>query len=288
MGKTYKKIKKGGLKTRKNICSPSSNIHKLTSNTCMTPDIVLKIKKTYNDEHPLSKINTNDPIKIFKNLRQRFKCDMDTCWLEKIGDKAVKSEIKKRIFIPKRPVQWTKTPNEWLSNYDILNVIKQYEEAYPEFYFIGPTPIDFEKKLNGSCVTRELCSFHLGSVSSKKQIGIIFNLDEHDEPGSHWVSMYIDIDNKKIYYFDSASTEIPKEIESFKNRLIQENGDFYFLSNSVEHQKGNTECGMYSLYFIIQMLLSKNRLKLFNNRFNNDSYKITDKNIEEYRSIYFY
>jgi len=70
--------------------------------------------------------------------------------------------------------------------------------------------------------------------------------------------------------------------------LIQENGDFYFLSNSVEHQKGNTECGMYSLYFIIQMLLSKNRLKLFNNRFNNDSYKITDKNIEEYRSIYFY
>jgi hypothetical protein len=255
----------------------------------MTDETIAKLKDNYNQEHPLTKIKTNDTKKVYKLLkRKNSHCKTDMCWVNSIQNKRVQKEIKEKIFIPERPTEWKKKPTEWLSNFDILEVLNQYETAYPFFRFIGPSPIDFEKKTYDGCITPDLCSFHLNSSSLHfSQVGIVFNLDEHDEPGSHWVSMYIDIQHKHIYYFDSATAEIPKEIEAFKNRLIQERPDFTFLSNTVEHQRGNTECGMYSLFFIIQMLKSKNRLSLFHKRFNNERKKITDKTVQEYRKIYF-
>ena len=41
------------------------------------------------------------------------------------------------------PVAWRKDPDKWLDSNDIENVMKQYEEAFPYFDFMGPFPIDF-------------------------------------------------------------------------------------------------------------------------------------------------
>jgi hypothetical protein len=32
------------------------------------------------------------------------------------------------------------------------------------------------------------------------KIGIIFNLDNHNESGSHWVSLFIDLEDKFVLY----------------------------------------------------------------------------------------
>ena len=43
----------------------------------------------------------------------------------------------------------------------------QYELAYPNFSFIGPTPIDFDKENvneKGKCVWEELCNFSLSDM----------------------------------------------------------------------------------------------------------------------------
>ena len=48
------------------------------------------------------------------------------------------------LFAPFHPDEWKQNPSAWLSNHDIFNVLAQYEKAYPEFHFIGPTPIDFD------------------------------------------------------------------------------------------------------------------------------------------------
>jgi hypothetical protein len=285
----------GGGKTLKNVCSPHSNIHKINPETCLTPDAIKKIKTNYNEKNPKSAITIDNPQNVFKSLKQKLKCSAkldststtDLCWIKNIDNPNLQKEIKKKIFIPEKPTEWKKNPTEWLSNFDIMDVLKQYEEAYPYFRFIGPSPIDFDKNISGSCVNRDLCLFKINPTDSKQQIGIIFNLDKHDEPGSHWVSMYIDIGDKHIYYFDSASTSVPNEIGAFKDRLIKENPDFSFVSNDIEHQKGNTECGMYSLYFIIKMLLSKSRRALYNSHFNNGKNRITDKMVEDYRNVYF-
>ena len=41
------------------------------------------------------------------------------------------------------------------------------------------------------------------SLMEANKIGVIFNLDKHDQSGSHWVAMFIDLENKFFFYFDS-------------------------------------------------------------------------------------
>jgi len=185
------------------------------------------------------------------------------------------------------PQKWKTNPNEWLSNKDILDVIQQYEEAFHYFHFVGPTPIDFDAMVTPSqCVTEEMCQFNIDNEQKrgKQFVAIVFNLDKHNESGSHWTSMFIDIPQQTIYYFDSAHNNVPAEVKTFVKRVAPE---FAFFSNRVQHQRGNTECGMYSLYFIIQMLVSKHRKRLFANRFNHPSHRINDKTVETFRKIYF-
>jgi hypothetical protein len=196
----------------------------------------------------------------------------------------MRKQIKTHIFAPKHPPAWNTNPDEWLSNFDIFEVTKQYESTYPEFKMIGPTTIDFDTKIpeyGGKCVMEDLCRFSLETFikANKTKIGIVFNLDRYYESGSHWVSMFIDLKNKFIFYFDSADNEIPSEIWQSKpnnmqtlplvNRIIQQGKElenpihFKFYNNrGVRHQNGNTECGMYSLFFIITMLTGKLTEKL--------------------------
>ena len=54
---------------------------------------------------------------------------------------------------------------------------------------------------------------------------------------------------------------------------------FNFKENKIKHQTGDTECGVYSLYFIIHMLKdSAKKLK---------TQKISDRQMETYRNVYF-
>ena len=95
----------------------------------------------------------------------------------------------------------------------------------------------------------------------KTKIGITFNLDKHHQRGSHWVSLFVDLDDRFIFYYDSAGNDIPEEIDNLRKRLMKQSLELkkkmklkFYKNYPVEHQYGNTECGMYSLFFIITML----------------------------------
>ena len=78
--------------------------------------------------------------------------------------------------------------------------MKQFEKKHNNFEFIGPSPIDFDDhEMFGECVWEELCKFDLQQKmrDKKEKIGIIFNLDPHDKPGSHWVAMFVNIPKEK-------------------------------------------------------------------------------------------
>ena len=62
--------------------------------------------------------------------------------------------------------------------------MRQYEEKYPDFEFLGPSPIDFDThKMHGECVWDELYKFSLKKTKDDgiKKVGIIFNLDPIDK-----------------------------------------------------------------------------------------------------------
>jgi len=231
-------------------------------------------------------------MEIWSKLKENMEhiCDTEACWLrQKFIDHNLDSELRNYTFAPKSPAKWKKNKNEWLSSVDIEKVMKQYEKAFPHFVFIGPTPLDFDKKkLYNTCVWDELCKFNLNKYlkKNKTKIGIIFNMDPHYKDGSHWMAMMIDIPRQIIYYFDSNGDKCPKEIKKLVDRIkqqgLQVNINFKFYENHpYEHQKGDTECGIYTLYFISEILQGKKDYKFFT------SQRITDDDMEKYRKIFF-
>lgn len=269
------------------VCGPNSS----KKYTCYSSESLHKLKELWNKRHPDAKITATEDKKIWDSLRKNMEniCDSESCWLRQHFSKHnLSNELKYYTFAPKAPKEWKKNINEWLSSVDIENVMKQYEDKYPQFAFLGPSPIDFDaQKMYGECVWEELCHFNLMDMlkKHKKKIGVVFNLDEHWKDGSHWVSLFIDVPTKQICYFDSGGDDVPKEVTKFVKR-IQHQGkelgiDFKFHKNyPFEHQMEDTECGIYCIYFIVSMIQNPN-FKRFKDK------RITDKEMEKYRHVYF-
>ena len=290
------RIKRGsGGKTkiiRKINCSPKPK-DKLNNFTCYTNNDLIKLRDLWNARHPDVKITSNSPKEIHKKISEHLKdiCNNEACWLKQ---KTIFGKLDSDLadsFAPESPEEWKKNPNEWLSSTDIMKVMKQYEKAYKCFDFIGPSPIDFDtRQLYGECVWEELCNFNLEKMikNGKTKIGIIFNTDPHNKPGQHWISLFINIQKGDIFFFDSTGDDSPPEIKKLINRIKKQgfamNPPIKFTIDSnegIEHQYGNTECGVYSIFFIVHMLedkMTENYLK---------THILKDEYIEEFRHIYF-
>jgi len=188
------------------------------------------------------------------------------CLLDKapINDE-LKKDLRKQYLRPRRPKAWDSDPDMWLDNYNIMAVMKQYEEAIPWFKFLGVFPIDFSApdpyKHDGGqkCLYNELCSIQLKKEYEKgiRGIGIIFNLDPHYKGGSHWVGLFIDIHNikkPKVSYFDSYGYKTPPLIARLMRSLKLQINTCELGFNARRFQYGDSECGMFSMYFIICMI----------------------------------
>jgi len=261
--------------------------------TCYEDETLYKLRDLWNERHKDDPIQTNDSKEIWSILKDKMKnvCNKESCWLKQ---QFVEGKLDKELansFAPKSPSEWKKKPNEWLSSMDILNVMKQYEKTYKCFEFIGPSPIDFDtRKMYGSCVWDELCNFNLNDQinNGKTKIGIVFNTDPHNKPGEHWISMFINIRKGQIFFFDSVGNKCPKEVLQFVERIKKQGEQlskpivFKFDENyPVEHQYGNTECGIYSIFFIVHMLEDKITSHYLKTHILKDEY------MQNFRKIYF-
>ena len=175
-----------------------------------------------------------------------------------------KEYLQKTYLRPSMPDTWKNDPDMWLDSTNIEAVMKQYEEARPDFKFMGPFPIDFaapdpyEKSSGGQpkCLIREICGFEIKEAEKNgiRYVGTIYNLDPHFKDGSHWVATFIDMPMHKCYYFDSYGYEPPKQIEKFMKWLTTQDPKMKLAYNARRFQLQGSECGMYSMYFIIRML----------------------------------
>jgi len=160
---------------------------------------------------------------------------------------------------PAYPEAWKEKPKEWLDSNDIRYVMEQYQEARPEFMFLGPFPIDFaspDPQQKDSCLIEEMCELNVDreEARGKKYIGIVFNLDPHDKDGSHWVAAFIDIVKNKCYYFDSYGMRPPNQIYRFMQWLTIQEPTMELARNGARFQRSKSECGMFCMYFIASML----------------------------------
>ena len=176
----------------------------------------------------------------------------------------IKDRLEKEYLRPAMPEEWKNDPDTWLDSNNIADVLNQYEEAYPKFEFMGPFPIDFAapdpyNKMVQKCLMTEICELRIAKAlqNGTESIGIVYNLDPHFKSGSHWVANFIDIKNKQCYYFDSYGMEPPPQVAKFMKWLTTQDPGMKLSYSSRRLQYKNTECGVYSTYFIIRMLLGE-------------------------------
>jgi len=300
--RSNKKYRSKTIKFRPMNCSPTVKGKTPVAESCFTDEILFTLKEYYNKHHKENGIVATDPKGIWIELKNKLStCSKEDCWLSEIDDPLVRTKIDQFIFAPDRPSDW-KT-NAWLSNLDIVAVLRQYEKSNKNFKILGPTPINFDSRLpelNGSCVWEDLCNFSLSEYLAKgiTKLGVVFNLDKYGKKGSHWVSMFMDLEDKFIFYLDSAGDRIKKPIHKFVKRVIKQAKELpepmkmeFYQNCPTEHQMGESECGMYALYFIITMLTGEteklkfinadDKIKFFKNK------RIPDQYVNKYRKIYF-
>lgn len=265
------------LKFKKLNCHPKNRTKKYS---CYDDNTLVMFKNLWNKKYTTNQIVSTDVMSIWKELQQKIpSCSDEKCWSDQLN-------VQTNAFSPKSPKDWE--TNKWLSNFDIEAVLKQYKEAYPNFEYLGPSPIDFDEILGSSCVEDKLCKLNIADKIKNKinKIGISINLDKHTGNGTHWVTLFIDIEKKYIFYFDSCGKKVPTEIKKLMDRIEEQCKSLgikmtQYDSLNMSHQSGTTECGMYSLYCIINLLEGKHTIKYFK------THRIPDKDVERYRRVYF-
>lgn len=261
--------------------------------SCLTPSALMKLVSAWNKStpNPSYKIKTSDKnqneiyeemVKIFKQTNSRLMPEhewWEQPWVTENLSSSEIEEIKEEHYAPEAPDSWHQNPTEWLSTLDIDAKLEQYEDKYPEFKYFGATPIDFDLKgPGGTCQVNSLCNINLKELlkqrTPKKYVGVVFNLDKHDEPGSHWIAMFVNIPKREINYWDSYGIEPPVEVKELMNKIEKQGLDLNMKLkiqiNKKRHQYKNSECGVYSCNFIIQQLEGKTYDQVINNIVNDD------------------
>lgn len=260
----------------------SCHPRKLHQSSCYEKKDLELLRNQWNRKYPTRKILTRNPAMIRKALQEGMtRCKDELCWMKLVKHKTTRKRIVKKNFAVFHPKNWKKNENEWLSNVDISNVLSQYKEFHKDFDYVHPSPIDFDSKIGSHCVTDKLCHFQVETYLKRgiTKIAIPLNVDTHEKSGSHWVSLFVDLERKFVFYFDSANQSMPPEVRSLLDR-IRKQIPLKEYTQVTQHQQGGSECGMYVLFFLISMLTGKTP-KYFRN------HVITDDEVAKFRKIYF-
>lgn len=242
------------------VCHPRLKGH---DGDCLSPDLLKKLGSSMGAPSGL------EGQRLRHWMTRRTKCKGERCWLEKSPmDASEKKKILKDYFRPTMPDSWNEDPDEWLDSLNLQDVMKQYEEVYPSFKFFGTNPIDFSAPnpyKEGSlerkeCLEDQICKLKLDTLmkEGKTHLGFIYNLDPSNKGGSHWIASFTDIPGHRSYYFDSYGFKPPPEIARFLRSLTLQDPKMKLQYNARRFQFGDTECGMYCLYFLIRMLEGDN------------------------------
>jgi hypothetical protein len=261
-------------RTNRNTCIPDSELVKVVRDTNI---IVGSSRNVHNSRksnkgsktrskrlRAVTASQKNKTSRLRKQLAVKIGCQSNSerCLVEKLPINAVSRRNLESFLRPKMPDSWKNDPDQWLDNTNIEAVMKQYEEARNDFKFLGVHPIDFsapnpyESSNQLKCMVPQMCNVSVPQLrkSGIKSVGVVFNLDPHTKSGSHWVSCFIDIDKCWVYYFDSYGIKPPRLIHLFMKSLLRDEPRMKLGYNSRRFQFGGSECGMYSLYFLVCML----------------------------------
>ena len=176
---------------------------------------------------------------------------LDKRVISALGEKTVLEEINTN-FKPPGPTDWS-----LFNNFVEDNVMRHLHNWDKTFIGLDVNLMDFESY--GGSLTRlsftDDCIFYNGN--QYKTFGCVLNTMKMSGDLTkigHWVALFGDFRNpqaKTIEYFNSSGRSAPPELWSWMQKTAKSINNCIPLNvSNIQHQKSETECGIYSVYYI--------------------------------------
>ena len=183
--------------------------------------------------------NLDSSKDVYKQLLDCKSCDLQDKFVVEQLQSVLGYNIHKHVFKP--PMHRDRF--EWLSTTDIDRIMDQYMNFDYSFKYLGTYPSDILD-----------LDYTLPKVTHYKKLGMVLNLDPHNKPGSHWVAVYIDPLISTVEYFDSLGDLPTRNIKKVLEYLCKQL-DCDLNIHSKKFQLKDSECGIYSVYYIVSRIL---------------------------------
>jgi hypothetical protein len=229
-------------------CSPISRKKTGSSGggvqSCFPWQSLARIARRYNEANPQDKIPLyRNRDQLWRAIKRRMpQCDDEKCWTR--AHFLSPSDREQLVEDFKPPIPQGKY--SWLNTDDIDRVLRGYEKVFSDFLYLGAHPIDFQT------YDRNFDPLHRLLSSKARKAALVLNLDDSTKDGSHWVGVFFDISSRTMEYYDSYGEPAPKLVKEFYHALGK---GWKYKENHHIHQRYNSECGVYTIHFIVRRLL---------------------------------
>lgn len=243
----------------------------------------------------------------------------EACWLDSENLRKELKKLSPKMYriinhFTLRPKS-TQGSHDWLSTNEIDFVMQQYEQIYSNFKYLGCFPSDYYE-LNPSQFIKDINSLHdkkyaaiVFNLDESHQKGshwiAVFFEFIHSSSSNNKFQPKNDLTTPHklmVEFFDPTGDNPNKNLKAFlknlqnfvgckqnyptsslpsgKARSCLEPTTVNITISKTKHQRGNNECGMYSLYYILQRLSGKT----FNDI---NKTRISDSSMNHFRAYLF-
>jgi len=263
-------------------CYKASELFKIVKayNKTVSGDRKIDIERNYKNMY--SKYGEKINKYLAEELKKKIGLDQDE-WMNSDFAKHLSEEdreiFKTEVFRPEGPSKSEK----WLNTTNIDNVLTQYEKKFKDFKYLGTMPRDFQNHEG----LRHNAQYYKKLLSKKPKLGMVYNTDKLGNSGEHWNALFVDLNERTIEFFDSygESVDVKKEVLEHMDLLesvMKEITGKKITKKINEHraQYKNSECGVYSMVFILLRLKGNSFEKVC-------KWRIPDKKMNEMRDFFF-
>jgi hypothetical protein len=238
----------------------------INGKTCMNKDATATLNKIIGNDSSLS-----DEL-IVNEIKKKTGCDNELCIL-KNSSVNLSNEQRKINLLRIKPMGPSNSTT-LMNNNNIDSILHRLTQLYPHLYHINFQMIDFagEKDSAGEYVQKNnyiISPTHLGTIDIvndcilKKYTNmcVVLNTHTRDKRGEHWFCIFCDFRTSpfSIEYFNSTGNKPVHQVQDWINKAhTQISNSGYKVEKKIltgmQHQQKNTECGVYSIYYIYNRL----------------------------------
>lgn len=269
--------------------------------TCPNSSMIVQIDRALG--LGIKPTSQQDNDRVMEAAKQKTECKTQMCVLQnrRVESSVNPDDLQRAKEIDIKPVGHANTTN-LLNNSHIDNVLRNLtsQPQYKNCYHMGYQMIDFngsKTQAPSELATIDICQDVI--LKGYTSMCVVLNTDTRDGKGLHWFCLFCDFrtggshdDLYTIEYFNSSGNTAMPSVLDWQEKTTERIATFDWPTgrkkrycaclkvSDIQHQKSETECGPYSLYYI-WCRLRGTHYKAFNKT------RITDDKMIEFRKHLF-